>query len=421
MKVLIISHNPITTYQSMGKTMLSLFKSLKKEEICQLYFQPNIPDIDFCDSYFRLTDKDVLQSYTRFLRARGTEIDKEQICPDNSLFENPADAVHYRPSSHFKRWLRDMMWRPTRWFSKELTEWLDRQQPTCVFVAPGDAVFTYRIALKIASRYDLPIVTYLCDDYCFLKHNANLFRSLRLRMIRRYTKKLMANTAEIIAICEEIGSSFSSVFKVPYTVIMTGAAEIKSAPRIAERIDTITYMGNLQCNRYMSLAEIGRALSQINKDRGTSYHLDVFTAEKDTRILSEFDGISALRLKGYLIGEAYKKAFDDASMFLHTEAFDRESIDLVKNSVSTKIADILGSGKPMIAYGPANIASVSHLIRHDCAIVITHPTLLKESLESALIDKGELRIKAQNALKTAAEYHADGDIKMRKVLERVSK
>ena len=66
MKVLIISHNPITTYQSMGKTMLSLFSAFDRSELCQLYIYPTLPDIDVCDSYFRITDRDVLKSLKKF-------------------------------------------------------------------------------------------------------------------------------------------------------------------------------------------------------------------------------------------------------------------------------------------------------------------------------------------------------------------
>ena len=57
MKALIISHNPITTHGSMGKTMLTLFSAFKKEELCQLYIYPSLPDIDFCNAYFRVTDR----------------------------------------------------------------------------------------------------------------------------------------------------------------------------------------------------------------------------------------------------------------------------------------------------------------------------------------------------------------------------
>lgn len=40
MKVLLLSHNPVTTYNNMGKTFLSLFSAFRPEELCQLYLYP---------------------------------------------------------------------------------------------------------------------------------------------------------------------------------------------------------------------------------------------------------------------------------------------------------------------------------------------------------------------------------------------
>ena len=62
MKVLLISHNPITTYNNMGKTFLALFSSFHPEELCQLYLYPTVPDTDCCGSYYRFTDRDALYS-----------------------------------------------------------------------------------------------------------------------------------------------------------------------------------------------------------------------------------------------------------------------------------------------------------------------------------------------------------------------
>ena len=97
MKVLIVSHNPITTYQNMGKTFLSLFSSFKKEELCQLYIYPTIPDIDVCQSYFRITDRDVMKSYARLGKVRSQMISKDRIDKtQHTMYENEAEAEFYK-------------------------------------------------------------------------------------------------------------------------------------------------------------------------------------------------------------------------------------------------------------------------------------------------------------------------------------
>ena len=85
MKILIISHNPLSTYQNMGKTMLSLFHAFDKNELCQLYIYPSLPDVDSCKSFFRITDKDILRSYYKF-KVRGKEVFAD--LDNHNIFEN---------------------------------------------------------------------------------------------------------------------------------------------------------------------------------------------------------------------------------------------------------------------------------------------------------------------------------------------
>ena len=113
MKVLIISHNPFSTYQSMGKTFLSLFSKFDKEELCQLYIYPTIPDVDVCNSYYRITDKDVLKSYLHFGKVSSREIKSDEIdITVHEKFENKKDEKLYnREKNYFTMIGRDLMWK----------------------------------------------------------------------------------------------------------------------------------------------------------------------------------------------------------------------------------------------------------------------------------------------------------------------
>ena len=103
--------------------------------------------------------------------------------------------------------------------------------------------------------------------------------------------------------------------------------------------------------------------------------------------------------------QAFEKKFLSADLLLHTEAFDEKNIDLVKHSVSTKIADSLAVGIPLMAYGPDRISSMKHLLRNDCALAATSADTLKKTLETALFDKDARAATVANALLTAQRYH----------------
>lgn len=426
MKLLIISHNPITTYDAMGKTMASLFSQFEKEELCQLYIYPTIPDIDFCDSYYRVTDKDVLKSYLK-LHVKGSVIDKSRIdTAVHQRFENPEDEAKYRNRKNKtapRMILRDLMWHFAHWYNKDLKNWVKAQKPTCIFVAPGTAQFLYNMALKISKDFKIPIVTYVCDEYYFVKKPKGILDRIRVASLKKKIKQLMSKSSRIVTISQSLKELYSKEFSVPATVIMTGTSyPLQEIPQIKDIPQSITYMGNIRCNRFNSLVEIGNALKQINEQNNTCFSLNIYTAEKDESILNLFRDIDTIKLCGYVSGEEFDRVLHSADILLHTESFDEESVDSVKNSVSTKIADSLASGICLFAYGPEEVASMRHLIDNDCAIVATSQKTLKETLTTAFLDINARKKVCENAIKTAKEFHISeqNSKKLYSLLEKVN-
>lgn len=425
MKVLIISHNPVSGQSNMGKTFLSLFAQFDREELCQLYIYPVIPNENRCASYYRITDKDALNSVVRLKKAGG-EISADRITADQGLYEDAQDQAFYKSrknKSALRRLLRDAMWAMAPWYTGQLKAWLERENPDCIFVAPGVAKFLYDFALRISRQRKIPIVTYICDEYYFVKKPAQRLDMLRLKLLQRKMEQLMRATGHLVVISEELKEAYSRHFGVDTTVIMTGAAVSSADDRmVCENPRNICYFGNIRCNRYMNLARIGRTLDEMNREYGTDYRLKIYTAEKDPQILGEFREIRSVEICGFVTGAEFDRAFRSADLLLHTEAFDEASMDFTQHSVSTKIADSLAAGIPMIAYGPGKISSMAHLLRHDCAIAAVSPDRLRGALETALTDKEARARVARNARIAAARYHDLGrnGKQLRDILEQAA-
>lgn len=424
MKVLIIGHLPVATQNNMGITFLSLFSRFQRQELCQLYIYPAYPDVDRCASFYRVTDKEVLSSLPKFGHP-GKPVDPALICPDQGLYEVAEDESFYRSrknKSALRRLMRDAMWKLSRWYGPKLRQWLQEQKPDCIFIAPGVAKFIYDITLKIAKKEGIPIVTYICDEYYFVNRPKELMDRLRLKLLQGKIRKLMNASEHLVVICDELKQAYEQGFGVKATTLMTGtAAPVAAATRVARDRRSICYFGNIRCNRYLSLAQIGVALDEINRQQGTDYCLKIYTSEKDPEILGTFQGIGSIRLEGFLTGDAFRDAFDQAPLLLHTEGFDEASIDYVRHSVSTKIGDSLGSGIPLIAYGPAEVSSMQHLLRHDCALTACSAEELKPMLLKALTDDRACEETVRRALETAKKYHSseENGRHLRQIVEAV--
>ena len=408
MKVLLISHNPCSTYNGMGKTLASLFSEFALEELCQLYIYPSYPDLKTCASYYRITDKEVLKSlYT--LRKPGTEVPPEKVHELQSYYEDEKDEALYRNRKNkapLRRMARDLIWSLSKWDSRELEDWLDREAPTCIFVAPGPAKFLYNIALRISEKRGIPMAVYICDEYYFVKTPRSLTGKLQTALLRRKMDRLMERASLIVTICQELKEAYEAKFSVPAHVLMTGSSVSPSKTNGAPPDSAISYFGNVRSNRYKALAQIGGALAELSAEQGREYRLRVYTSEKDPEILRTMTDSGAVDILPFPREPAYREMLKSSRLLLHVEAFDEESIDRVRHSVSTKIADSLNSGIPLLAYGPEEVSSIRHLLRNGCAFTVTDPAKLKETILQGLTDEEAREACVRKALETAARCHS---------------
>lgn len=392
----------------MGKTFMSLFKMFEKEELCQLYVFPTFPDVDMANSYYRITDKDAIKS---IFRKTGTGGEVSVKKNNGSLMENKIDGRLYAKRSNnspLRRLLRDVIWRFSNWNSEELREWLDKENPTCIFLAPGYAKFIYDIALVIAKERNIPIITYICDDYYFVRNPKGIIARYQLQMLQKKIRMTLNKTVLLVAISEEIRETYSEKFLLKAETIMTGTDIDCIVSRNEERtqIRELSYFGNMGINREVALADIGRALDEINALNKTDYKLNIYTKVTDEKILDVFLGVKSIKLKGFLTGEDYVRAFSAADCLVHAEAFDAESVDIIKNSISTKIPESLASGIPLLAYGPKGIASIEHARRTECAFVANSYDELKRVILELIQDAHKRRKYTNNALNVAKQYHS---------------
>lgn len=371
-----------------------------------MYVYPTLPDHDKCNSYFRITDKAVLRSYYRF-RVQSGEVRPVADAQRSDMSEEDRKLYRNKKNKSPLRMLaRDWLWKGAHWYNKRLKAWLDKEAPTCIFIAPGAQKFLYDIALKIAKKRRIPIVAYICDEFYFAERKKGFWGRIQQRGLKRKIEKLMSRTARIVTICDELKEAYGERFGVAATTLMTGANyPPQETPRDVSAPTVITYLGNIRWNRYISLAEIGRTLDTINAERNAAYQLRIYTSEKDEEILAAFQDIRSITLCGFVQGKAFDRALFDAELLLHVEAFDKASIDGVKHSVSTKIADSLSTGRCLFAYAPKEVASMRYLQETQSAVCVTQPSALKEGLIALFTDGEKRREAIQNALLAARKNH----------------
>lgn len=408
MKILIISHNPISTYQSMGKTLLSLFSSFTKKDLCQIYIYPTTPDIDICNSYFRITDRDILNSYFNFGKVKSRKISSNDIGASKTVFfESKEDEkLLKRKKTYFNLMVRDVAWRCSLWFNRALKSWLEEEKPDRIFLAPGEAIFIYDIALLIHKTLKIPIVTYMCDEFYFLNSPKSILGNIHSYFLRKKIEELMRQCNGIITICDELTTAYKTKFAVPAETVYTGAAF--DINQHADRLGSptgITYLGNMSCGRLKSIIDVGNVLSEINAETDSHFNLFLYTRFLSNEQKKQISHIPTIKYCGYVVKEDYKKVLFGADLLLHVESFDTLYVDKVKHSISTKIADSLASGVPLIAYGNGSVASMKYLIGENCAFCAVNKAELKKILVTALFQGDARQAVVERSISVANKNH----------------
>jgi hypothetical protein len=411
----------------MGKTLKGLFDSFDMENLCQLYLYPSYPNIDMCNSYFRITDIEVLKSIISREKS-GNIIDKSKIKEENLIFDDKLKARNpYTMNIKKKSYMmlaRDLIWRLGRWRTQELLEWIKREKPDIIFFASGDSCFSYNIALNISESFNIPLVTYFCDDYYSMDRLtlSPLYWTNKL-LIRKYIKIAIERSKKIIYISEDFEQFYYLLTGKHGITIMTPFSEIMEYDKISESKPlVISYIGNVTLNRWQTLKKIGQTLDRYNIDK-TQFILKIYTQNDNKRIIDELSECKSIVYMGALSTAEVLKTMKESNFLLHVESFKKSDAIRVRFSISTKIADYLASNKPIIAIGPQNIASIKYLRENNAAYVIDNESMIEEKMIKYLTDERHDDLIIKNAIILADKNHnlAKNSQKIKSILENIVK
>jgi len=403
-RVLVVSHNVLSPSTNMGKTMLDFFAGWNQNQIAQLYFHNEVPTADVCKSYYRMTDFDMLESIFKFT-SPGAMFDQSKIDSKQMGMREDTEvqASFYQIGARRKPYVyffRNRLWRIKRWKTKKLMSWVAECNPEVVFYAAGDYVFSMKIALDISQERSIPLVVYFGDDFYFLENTVklSLFEQSNKKDFRKQFEKLFAHLSTFTAATDKLAEKYGGYFdKAGYAIL--SSTEIQQKIEKRNEVVKISYIGNVNLNRWRSLIDIGRCL----KEQGLV--LDVYSIEKDPEILSELTLENGVSFQGSLPPEKVKDMIRKSTIVIHVEALDERSKQSTKYSLSTKIGDSLGSGVCLFAYGPADVASIAYLLENEVAYVCTKKKKLQEQLVKILNDADLRQHYLNNALELAAVRH----------------
>ena len=222
---------------------------------------------------------------------------------------------------------------------------------------------------------------YLHDEAALIRRNPRLKRHL---FYRTYTVPV---AEKMLALNDTMAEAYRNFFGRECGVVWTAT---NLEPAAAEKADLpakqgIAYLGDVGLGRNRQLAEIAGALREC-AGPGIPECLDVYSAETDPEILKPLQEHPGIRFHGAVPGNRVPEIIRESRAVIHTESFDPVIRERIRYSLSTKIADSLAGGTCLLAYGPAEAASMDYLIRNGAAFAATSPEELRTVLPRVFTD-----------------------------------
>lgn len=389
-RVLIVGTTPYNT-KSTSRAFDAYFHNWERENLAQIFSNTKAPCKGHCESLYQITDYRMLQRWLghKVETGRIFQYDSlENAWTDNDLELNSETAENAyrigRKHTAGTHLLRGLLWRRKFWCTENLNQWLDAFRPECVFLSFSDDYFINEIALYVAKRYDIPIVSSIGDDYYFNKHfSFNPVYQLYKETYKALIRKVLSWRGSAIYISDKIRDKYNREFNLDgETVYLTSNVKRKIFSPIPLNSPLITYFGNIRMGRNHSLNAIGEALGKIN----SNYRLEVYSNEKDEQYYSIFKDNPNVIFGGSIPYEQVQQKMHDSDITVVVEGFAPADIELSRYSLSTKAADALASGASIVAYGSKECGIIEYLQSTEAAVVCTREEDLESSIRILLGD-----------------------------------
>lgn len=392
-RVLIIGTVP---YKNGGtsRALDAFFHNWKKENLVQIFSDRAVPVKGHCISLYQITDIDLIKSI--FMKnSVGTiyhysNLNEESIC--NTYFTKTESKVislafkFGKKRTALTHLIRNCVWGKRRWNSPQLEQWVSSFSPECIFLSFSDDFFVFTIAKFFSKQYKIPIVCQIDDDYYFDNHFSinPLYWYYRKKYKQIVNSVLFSNNTSAVYISDKIKNKYNSFFHLNgETIYLASSVERRQFKCINRGNPIITYFGNIRLGRNKSLLDIANAIREINP----SFKIEIYSSENERKYFAPLIKHPNILWGGRIPYAQVAKRLSESDMTIIVEGFSRRTVKQTFYSLSTKAADTLTSGVPILTYGASDCGVVEYMISTEASVVCTDKKQLGRCIELLLSDE----------------------------------
>lgn len=408
-KILIVGTVPYNRNMT-SRAFDSYFHNWEKENLAQIFSNPQKPLKGHCGTFYQITDKRMLERHFNKKITTGKIFNYSDLSENENHLENEqqnfAISLLYKigskkfPLNHL---LRKLLWKKKYWCTEKLINWINDFKPECIFLAFSDDFFILKIALYISEKYKIPIIPCIGDDYYFNgKLSISPLYYIYKASYKSLVKRVLKKSQSAVYISDKIMKKYNNEFNLNgKTIYLSSELKRHDFKKINIKDPYISYCGNIRLGRNDSLNKIANALKEINP----SYKIHVYSNEKSKIYIKKLLNNSNIEYHGAVPYREVKKIMSKSDINIIVEGFSKENVRITKYSLSTKVADSLASGSNILSFGSQECGAIEYMKEIKCGAVCSNEKNLVSCIKKLLYNEQYQLNNYNNAIKITNMHH----------------
>lgn len=246
--------------------------------------------------------------------------------------------------------------------------------PDIIYFRPVDSEVLFEVTSRILAKINKPLVIHMMDDWP--KH-LMLTDETRFVNLDASLRKLIEKSILRLSICKEMSIEYEERYGGKWFPLANGVELIdyptkKWLPKTNSKTKPfiIRYMGGLADNMtFSSVKDIAKIVSSLKKNYNIRF--EIYTMDWYLKKAKQEIGIiSGVYIEKLVEDSWYNQLLTSADALVIAYNFDEISISYVGLSLANKMPECLASGTPLLAYGPAKVATINFLKNAKCSLVV---------------------------------------------------
>lgn len=398
-----------------SRSLDSYFHSFPRDQLCQVFSDARTPIKGLCASLYQITDYQLLCRWKKRNTTVGRIYYYDDLPKESINEKRHLDKAKKWKGDGLYRFVRKLLWKKRFWNTQEFQKWIcNVAKPDAIFLCFSPDFFFFEICEEIRKITKAKLLLSITDDLVFNRHfSLSPFYWLYRQAYERKAKQTIKQSDACFFVSNKIKkfyeANLGSKGYVQYIATnLPKPGEIKSPSNIR----VARYLGMIESGRYESLCEVAEAF----KLAGMDTVLEVYTPSY-VEVVNKTRPDNLI-LKKPISYEKTLEAMRESDLLVMVEGMRKKDQKTVAYSLSTKVADSLGSGKLVLAYGGENTGLLSFVKEKNACLYATDFNGLVSVLKNVSDGKADLSGTILRSLETAHSCF-DLEKQSRLFLERV--